>query len=284
MDTKPKKTTSQNPTFPPSFSLRHKVVLVTGATGLLGQGFCKTLIQQGAQVALVDLETQDCAQLEETLLQIAPESCRGFACDIRNPEAVESMVLEVASHFGGIDVLVNNAATKGSSLPKFLASFEDYDLKTWKEVMEVNVDGAFLVAQAVGKQMIRQGRGGSVIQTGSIYGIRAPDPRIYEGSEYQGHPISSPAVYSASKGAIVALSKYLATWWAPHQIRVNTLIPGGVQTGQNSAFSQRYASRVPLDRMAQPEDLHGALVFLASEASSYITGQELIVDGGLSAW
>ncbi len=144
--------------------------------------------------------------------------------------------------------------------------------------------GMFLVAQAVGKSMLKRKVAGSIIQTASIYGVVAPDQRIYEGSEYMGRPINSPAVYSASKAGVIGLTKYLASYWGAQGIRVNTLTPGGVESGQNDVFRGRYSARVPLNRMAQADEIADALVFLASDASSYITGQNLIVDGGLSCW
>jgi NAD(P)-dependent dehydrogenase (short-subunit alcohol dehydrogenase family) len=141
----------------------------------------------------------------------------------------------------------------------------------------------FLVAQAAGRHMAVHG-GGSIIQTSSIYGVVAPDQRIYEGSFYLGGAINTPAVYSASKAAVIGLTRHLATYWASANIRVNTLTPGGVESGQNAEFSRRYSARVPLGRMAETGDMVGALVFLASDASGYVTGQNLVVDGGLTAW
>jgi len=150
--------------------------------------------------------------------------------------------------------------------------------------MSVNIDGMFLMAKEVGKQMVLQNNGGSIIQTSSIYGIMGPDNRIYEGSFYLDRQINTPAVYSASKAAVVGLTKYLATYWANKGIRVNTLTPGGTESGQNETFIQKYASRIPLNRMAKAHELTGALLYLASDASSYVTGQNMIVDGGLNAW
>ena len=150
--------------------------------------------------------------------------------------------------------------------------------------MAVNIDGMFLVAQPVGKHMIKHGEGGSIIQTSSIYGIMAPDQRIYEGSFYMGRSINTPAVYSTSKAAVIGLTKYLAAYWADKGIRVNTLTPGGVESGQNETFKQRYSARIPLGRMAKPDEMVSALIYLASDASIYVTGQNIIVDGGLSAW
>lgn len=150
--------------------------------------------------------------------------------------------------------------------------------------MSVNIDAMFLVAKAVGRRMIEQGTGGSIIQTSSVYGIRGSDKRIYEGSFYLDRQISNPGVYSTSKAAVVGLTKYLATYWAESGIRVNTLTPAGVESGQNETFKQRYSARVPMGRMAHADEAVGALIYLASDASSYVTGQNIVVDGGLSAW
>jgi len=180
--------------------------------------------------------------------------------------------------------LHNNAASKSADLDAFFATTEEYSLHEWRRIMSVNIDGMFLVAQAVGGQMQKQGTGGSIIQTASIYGLLSSDKRIYEGSHYLGRQISNPAVYSTSKAAVVGLTRYLAGNWGDKGIRVNALVPGGVESGQNETFKSRYSARVPLARMAQPDEMVGALVYLASDASSYVTGHCLVVDGGLSAW
>jgi NAD(P)-dependent dehydrogenase (short-subunit alcohol dehydrogenase family) len=265
------------------FSLANKVVVVTGGAGLLGQVFCQALVDVGADVAIVDLDLASAETVAQRINKSEAQKVVAFGSDITSPESVTQMVTNVVKQLGRIDVLVNNAASKGSSLDAFFESFEDYSLKTWREVMSVNIDGLFLVAQAVGKQMKKQG-GGSIIQTSSIYGVVAPDQRIYEGSEYNGRPINTPAVYSASKSAVNGLTNYLATYWASSKIRVNSLTPGGIASGQNSEFNKKYSNRVPLGRMGEATELVGALIYLASDASSYVTGQNLIVDGGLSAW
>ena len=265
------------------FSLSGKVVLVTGGAGLLGQVFCQAFADSGADVAVVDIDDQAAKSVADAVSKKSGRKVAGFGCDITSPESVAQMVAAVVSSFGRIDVLVNNAASKGSNLDEFFKPFEDYSLQTWREVMSVNIDGLFLVAQAVGKQMKLQG-GGSIIQTSSIYGVVAPDQRIYEGSQYNGRPINTPAVYSASKAAVVGLTSYLSTYWADSGIRVNSLTPGGISSGQNKTFDEKYSNRVPLGRMGQASELTGALIYLASDASSYVTGQNLIVDGGLSTW
>ena len=265
------------------FSLSNKVVVVTGGAGLLGQVFCQALADVGAHVAIVDLDLASAETAAKSINKSDTQKVVAFGSDITSPESVTQMVANVIKQFGRIDVLVNNAASKGSNLDTFFEPFESYSLQTWREVMSVNIDGLFLVAQAVGNQMKKQG-GGSIIQTSSIYGVVAPDQRIYKGSEYNGRAINTPAVYSASKAAVNGLTSYLSTYWATSKIRVNSLTPGGIASGQNDEFNKRYSSRVPLGRMGEAYELVGALIYLASDASSYVTGQNIIVDGGLSAW
>ena len=166
---------------------------------------------------------------------------------------------------------------------RYFAPAEEFDLDTWREIMAVNLDGAFLVAQEIGARMARRRRG-SIIQTASIYGVVGPDQRIYEGSEYGGRPINTPPVYSASKAGIVGLTRYWATYWGPRGVRVNTLTPGGVFAGQEQDFLDAYNRRVPMGRMAREDELDGAVLFLLSDASSYMTGANLVIDGGWTAW
>jgi NAD(P)-dependent dehydrogenase (short-subunit alcohol dehydrogenase family) len=266
------------------FDLKEKTAIVTGAVGILGQRFCRGLAEFGAQVAVVDLDPDRCKAFADELRRDYGTESLGVACDVSDPASVANMVTQVVKHFGSIHVLHNNAASKSADLDAFFASTEQYSLAEWRKIMAVNVDGMFLVAQAVGGQMQKQGAGGSIIQTASIYGIVSSDKRIYEGSFYLGRQISNPAVYSTSKAAVVGLTRYLAANWGDARIRVNALVPGGVESGQNETFKACYSARVPLARMAQPDEMVGALVYLASAASSYVTGHCLVVDGGLSAW
>lgn len=263
-----------------SFRLDGKIALVTGGAGILGQRFAGGLASAGAHVAVVDLHE---SAAREVAAAIGLDA-HGFGCDVSSPESVQTCVDAIVSHFGRIDILHNNAATKTADPRKFFTAFEDYSLEVWREVMSVNIDGMFLMAQSVGRQLLRQGQGGAVIQTASIYGLVGPDPRIYEGSDYLGGPINTPAVYAASKAAVLGLTKWLATHWAQSGIRVNCLVPGGVSSGQNSTFSECYASRVPMGRMANADEMVPALLYLASDASSYVTGQVLAVDGGWTCW
>lgn len=266
------------------FDLSGKVAVVTGGAGILGQHFCAGLAESGAQVAIVDLQVDKTWHLAEKLQAQYQRSVIGISCDVSDPKSVQMMVEKVVTEFGQINILHKNAATKSDNLDAFFAPFEEYTLDEWRKIMAVNLDGMFLVAQAVGKQMVTQGKGGSIIQTASIYGIMAPDSRIYEGSFYLGRQINTPAAYSASKAAVVGLTKYLATYWADKGIRVNTLTPGGVRSSQNEEFNKRYSARIPMNCMAEAQEIIGALLYLASNASSYVTGHNIIVDGGLNAW
>ncbi len=266
------------------FELNGKTAVITGAVGILGKHFCKGLAEFGAQVAVVDLDLEKCTAFATELERDYGTPALGVVCDVSDPASVKKMVDQVVARFGAIHVLHNNAASKSADLDAFFASTEEYSLNEWRKVMSVNIDGMFLVAQAVGGQMQKQGTGGSIIQTASIYGLVSSDKRIYEGSFYLGRQISNPAVYSTSKAAVVGLTRYLAANWGDHKIRVNALVPAGVESGQNDTFKARYSARVPMARMAQPDEMVGALVYLASDASSYVTGQCLVVDGGLSAW
>ncbi len=269
---------------PSPYSLKGKTAIVTGGTGILGQRFCHALAEFGANVAVVDLDAGQAETLAQELVQAHGVDAIGARCDVVSSEDVSRMVRTVVDRFGEVHILHNNAASKSDDLAAFFAPFEDYSLSEWRKVMGVNLDGMFLVAQAVGRQMVHQGKGGSIIQTASIYGVVAPDQRIYRGSHYLGREINTPAVYAASKAAVIGLTRYLATYWADKGIRVNTLTPGGVESGQNETFQKNYAARVPMARMAMRDEMTGALVYLASDASAYMTGQNIVVDGGLTVW
>lgn len=266
------------------FNLRNKNVIVTGGAGILGSHFCSGLADAGANVAVVDINLVAAQQLAHTITKQYNVKAAAFECNVASELSVKKMVESVLKEFGEINILHNNAAGKSNDLDAFFADFEDYELNQWKEIMGTNLDGMFLVAKHVGKVMKEQQKGGSIIQTSSIYGVMAPDQRIYEGSYYLDRQINSPAIYSASKAGVIGLTKYLATYWAKDGIRVNAITPGGVESGQNDIFKKNYGNRIPLGRMSQPEEMVGALIYLASDASSYVTGQNIIVDGGLNAW
>ena len=265
------------------FDLTGIVAVVTGGVGILGQTFCAALADHGAKVAVVDKNGAACSDFAAHLSTHFGPACAGFDVDISDPSAIPPLVNAIEAELGPISVLHNNAATKGEQLDRFFDTTETFLPEVWREIMAVNLDAMFFMAREVGARMAARG-GGSIIQTSSIYGVVGPYQRIYEGSEYLGRPINTPAVYSASKAGVVGLTRYLATYWGDRGVRVNTLTPGGVSSGQNTTFDAKYSNRTPLGRMARRDDMAGALIFLASDASRYMTGQNIIVDGGLSAW
>lgn len=263
------------------FQLRDKVCLITGGAGILGEPMSAALLRNGARVVILDCNAERVKVVVDRVGG-SPAGGRvmGFTADIRSRDQVEKVVAAIERDLGCIDVLINNAAAKS---PNFFAPFESFPIEDWDFVMGVNVTGAMICSQVIGGAMAMRRRG-SIINTLSIYGIVAPDQRIYDGSQYEGRAINTPAVYSASKAALWGLTKYMATYWGASGVRVNAVTPGGVFSGQNDTFVERYSARVPLGRMAEKQEMCGAVVFLASDASSYVTGQNLVVDGGLTAW
>jgi len=268
---------------PEAFSLAGKVALVTGGAGILGQHHARTFARAGARVVIADLEQSGGEALAaELCAELGAEAAAWFPVDLANEEDTAAWAGRVLERYGALDVLLNNAATKS---PNFFAPIESFPLSDWEAVLRVNVTAMFLTVRHFGPGMLARGSG-SIINVSSIYGMVGPDQRIYEGSYYEamGGEINTPLVYSVSKGAVLALTRHLATTWGPQGVRTNTLTPGGVSSGQNSTFAEKYSARVPLGRMGKADELAGALLFLASDASSYVNGQNLVVDGGLTAW
>ncbi|MBR1171963.1 SDR family oxidoreductase [Bradyrhizobium liaoningense] len=265
------------------FDLTGRTAVVTGGCGILGRRFADGLAEFGANVAILDL---DQAATDAAAADVASRHAvhvRGYGCDITQPDAVRATADALEADLGPVSILLNNAASKARDLDAFFAPVETFSQDTWREIMAVNLDGMFNVAQVFGGRMAERGYG-AIVQTASIYGLMAPDQRIYEGSEYLGRAINTPAVYTASKAGVIGLTKHLSTYWAAKGVRVNTLTPGGVESGQNETFKQRYGARIPLGRMARADEMVGAMLFLVSDAASYVTGQNIAVDGGLSAW
>lgn len=264
------------------FSLQARVAIVTGATGLLGPYHCHALAGAGASVVACDLNPDKCQALADEL----PTQSLGVGMDVTSPEQIEAMLQAALRRFGHVDVLVNNAAINDMFETPALAAerskFENYPLSMWRSMLEVNITGVFLCSQIVGAQMARRGRG-SIINIASTYGLVAPDQSLYRTPDGRQPFYKSPA-YPTTKGAVLAFTRYLAAYWGRAGVRVNALSPGGVQNGQDPYFVANYADRTPLGRMAQPFDYQGALVFLASDASAYLTGGNLVVDGGWTIW
>ena len=264
------------------FSLAGKVAVVTGAGGLLGRYHCLALAEAGATVVATDVDANGC----EAVARESGRSSMAFAADVSEPESVRVLTEAVLERCGRIDVLVNNAAIndKFESPAAALESsrFENYPLDLWQRSLNVNVTGPFLCCQAIGAEMARAGRG-SIINLASTYASVAPDQSLYRDAEGRQRFYKSP-VYPTTKAAVLALTRFLAAYWGPSGVRVNALSPGGVENAQDDFFIHEYARRTPLGRMAAPNDFMGALTFLASDASSYVNGANLVVDGGFTIW
>lgn len=266
------------------FDLKQRTAIVTGGAGLLGKEFCRTLAQAGALVVVADLNGAAAQQVSDSLQQEGYLSC-AVSVDVTQPDSVQAMVSTALEASGRLDVLVNSAAMDpkfdDSQQGKHGNTFEDYPVEAWRQALDVNLTGMFLCCQAASRPMLAQDYG-SIINICSTYGLVGPDQRIYE---RPGQPRQyKPAFYSVTKSGVLGLTRYLATYFAGKNIRSNSLTPGGVYNNHDDLFNNNYSARTVLGRMAHKDEMNGALLFLASDASSYMTGSNLVVDGGWTAW
>jgi len=287
---------------PELFDLSGRVAVVTGGAGLLGAEFCRTLIGAGANTVIADIDEAAAKKIAASLnqpnifpnnpMRDLPNQALPIRVDVTSRKSVENLILRTVAEWGRLDILVNSAAldpkfdlreeedTGGEDDSRSL-KFEEFPLESWNQAIDVNLTGMFLCCQSAGRQMRTQGEG-VIINVCSIYGLVGPDQRIYIREEKP--PQFKPAYYSVTKAGVLGLTKYLATYYAGENIRVNALTPGGVFNNHDEEFLKAYSSRAVMGRMAEKEDMNGALLFLASDASSYMTGSNLVVDGGWTAW
>jgi NAD(P)-dependent dehydrogenase (short-subunit alcohol dehydrogenase family) len=258
----------------PLFDLSGRIAVVTGGMGQLGRVYAAGLAERGMRVASFDVASGD-----------APDGVHAYEVDITNRTAIEQALRELETEWGTPHVLVNNAGLDSppDAPVEEVGPFEDFPEASFDAVMDVNVKGTLLCCQVIGGAMAREGRG-SIVNIGSVYGLLSPVHDLYEFRRAQGDTFVKPVAYSVSKSAILNLTRYLATYWAKAGVRVNTLTLAGVWNDQPAEFLEAYAQRVPLGRMLEEREALGALVFLASDASSYVTGSNVVVDGGWSAW
>lgn len=262
------------------YGLKNRTAILTGASGLLGTQFSQALSAAGANVVLVDIESKKNKKLELILSQKYKTRPMTLNLDISKKSAVEKLTKEVLKKFGKIDILINNAQFVPRNHPLRNAPFEFSPLELWEKTIATNLTGLFLCCQEVGKVMVKQNHG-VIVNISSIYGVVGADQRIYGKSK-----LNSPVSYAASKGAIINMTRYLAAYWHRKNIRVNSMSLGGVidRSYMNNDFIENYSNKTMLGRMANKNDYNGALLFLVSDASSYMTGSNLIIDGGWTAW
>lgn len=268
-----------------NFDINDRVIIVTGGMGQLGRQFTKSLCEAGAKVAVFDIKIEKTAFEQYFGKYIQSNTVMGVVVDITNRSSIEAGLKAVNQNWGVPFGLINNAAIDAppNAPVEENGPFENYPEQSFDRVMMVNVKGIVLCCQVIGGQMAKEDRG-SIINVCSIYGVVSPDQRIYEYRRKNGSPFYKPVVYSVSKSALLNLTRYLATYWAEKNVRVNTLTFAGVFNNQDKEFLKSYCTRVPLGRMAREDEYNGAIQFLLSEASSYMTGSNLIIDGGWTAW
>jgi NAD(P)-dependent dehydrogenase (short-subunit alcohol dehydrogenase family) len=260
------------------FDLTDKWALITGGQGHLAGTMAKTLAGLGANVILVDLDIQKLEQAKQNLLKTSKSKVKIFVCNLEEEKQRDDLIMKIISEHQNLDVLINNAAFVGSSkLEGWTGDIYDQSIHTWRRALEVNLTSVFHLCQGL-MPLLEKSSSGSIINIGSIYGEHGPDWSLYEDTD-----LSNPAAYSASKGGLMQLTRWLATTVAP-KVRVNAISPGGIERQQPDIFRQRYIARTPMKRLATEDDFSGITAYLATNASSYVTGQVIRVDGGWGVW
>lgn len=271
------------------FDLSGKVAVITGGAGLLGRKHAEALMEFGANCVIADVSLEQAQRVAEELSDRYEGTAIADNCNITDPKAVRDLLEKILSQYGCIDILINNAANN----PKFedinskadlTKRFETFPVESWQADIDVSLKGAFLCSQVFGTYMADH-RGGVILNIASDLGVIAPDQRIYrkEGSPEEEQP-TKPVTYSVAKTGLIGLTRYIATYWADKNIRCNALVPGGVYTGQDEGFYKKLTNLIPMGRMANPDEYKAAVVFLCSEASAYMTGASLIMEGGRTCW
>jgi NAD(P)-dependent dehydrogenase (short-subunit alcohol dehydrogenase family) len=260
----------------PLFDLVGRVTVVTGACGLIGRRVAAELATRGARLILADLPGAEPERLATQLKSEGCNSCLGAACEVSEAAQVQNLVALTMQSFGRVDVLINAHQYKPKGFLE--AKAETFPEDLWDAVMAANLKGTFLTCRDFGRQMLAQGKG-SIVNFASVYGVVSSNPSLYENNS-----LGNPLAYSASKGGVIMLTRYLGAYWAARGVRVNAVTPHGVWNRHETAFEERFSKMSPMGRMMRSEEVVGAVVYLASDASSYMTGNNLLVEGGWTAW
>ncbi|RED44301.1 SDR family oxidoreductase [Aestuariispira insulae] len=258
--------------FDPVFNVAGKTVVLTGGCGLIGRAIVEALHQRGAKLVIADVEAAD----PEAFAASFGDSCIGVPTDVADANSVAQLLSKTLEHFGQVDVLINNHHAKPKGFLEGQA--ENFPEELWDHVLDVNLKGTFLTCRDFGSQMLKQGAG-SVINMASTYGVVSSNPALYEDNQ-----MGNPVAYSASKGGVIMLTQYLGCYWASRGVRVNCITPHGVWNHHEEAFENRFSAMSPMKRMMKAEEIVGSVLYLASDASSYSTGSNVLVEGGWTAW
>ncbi len=264
--------------------LSSKTVLVFGASGLIGKHVSRLVLEAGCKLVAVDKEVGRKLDFEDEYLRANEGRLLVEQSDVTDEFSLKKLLEKSLREFGAIDTVVNCATYSSENSLVVTARVEDYDFKEWRRMISVNLDAAFLIAKVFGSYLAHDRGGGSLVYFSSIYGFLGTDHEIYEAVNSPDKRMNNPAAYSASKGGVINLTRYLATYWGEKNVRVNTISLGGIRNGQEELFVESYSKRVPLRRMGELSDLDSTIKFLIIEDTGYFTGQNLVIDGGLSAW
>ncbi len=256
----------------PIFDVEGKVVVISGACGLIGRTLVAAFIERGSKVVILDIPQAE----PESFAKEFGADALGVACDVSQADEVKSSLATILEKFGKVDVLINNHQYKPQGF--LTADPETFPEELWDSVIDVNLKGTFLMCRDFGKQMLDQGKG-SIINFTSTYGVVSSNPALYTGNS-----LGNPLAYSASKGGVITLTKYLGTYWAKKGVRVNGVAPHGVWNNHEEGFVTRFSAMSPMNRLSKADEVTGAIIYLASDASSYVTGSNLLVEGGWTAW
>jgi NAD(P)-dependent dehydrogenase (short-subunit alcohol dehydrogenase family) len=273
------------------FNLDGRVCIVTGGAGFLGLQFCEAIAEMGGIPIIIDSDEASIKLATTKLKKICNKAC-GYMSDVTDDKSLFEIRDSILKQFGKIDVLINNAALTrysidGCTVEDFFAPFENMHLEIWQKAMAVNVTGPMICSKIFGGWMAEMKLGGNIINIGSDVGVISPDQRIYMPDPsigYGGVEFNTPIFYSISKAAIIHMTKHLATYWGRSGVRVNAISPAGVSRGHNELFEKKLADLIPMGRMGKMNEYKGAVIFLASDASSFITGHNLLIDGGRTIW
>jgi NAD(P)-dependent dehydrogenase (short-subunit alcohol dehydrogenase family) len=262
------------------FDISSKIIVVTGSSGILGRQYVETLLESGAKVCGLDIGSNS---INEAHKKKFPNNFLFRSCNILDKKALQDCLDDIKSTLGIPNVLINNAAIDNPPTEKSESpNFENTSEKAWDDVTDVNLKGAFFCCQVFGGEMARNNEG-SIVNISSIYGLLSPDQSLYQYKRDQGIEFYKPVAYSVTKAGILNLTRYLASYWAEKGVRVNSLTLAGVRGQQDKEFLQNYEKRIPIGRMAEINEYDGAILFLSSNASSYMTGSNLVIDGGWTA-